>query len=460
MSLSLSETALSSDPSDLPNQLEPSDLLESVGQIVEAEGQIINVKKFGWGGFVILQTARGVLQVVVSPSESLDALPKGAFVRIMGEVSEKRVKKNQPRAIELQFQSVEILSVPNLDSELDPEIDLSKPALKLEQSSLLDNQVHTLRHRARRAIFIVQSEIKRSFAEFLSSQGFVDISTPKIGAGNAEGGANVFGLDYYGQAAFLAQSPQFYKQFLATAFRRVYEVGPVFRAEKSKTSRHLSTYTSMDLEMSFIRGFEDVMQMEAAMLAHVVASVDRNCSDQLETLRASGLAQDELPDLTGGIPQITFADAKQLILEKYGKASADDNDLEPDDELKISQAVLEETGSEFVFVTEYPWKKRPFYTMRKPEDPQVTRSFDLLFRGLEITTGGQREHRLVEQTEAMNDKGIDPESFTDFLALHRRGAPPHGGLGMGMERLTMQLLGISNVKQATLFPRDTSRLTP
>lgn len=456
----LKENFLSTDPSDLREQLEHDHLLDRVGEVVQAEGQIINLKTFSWGGFAILQTARGLLQIVVSPAEKLVEMPKGAFVCVEGLVKEKRVKKNAPRAVELEFHSVNVLSKPTLDPNLDMEVDLSKPELNLEQSVLLDNQVATLRHRARRAIFIVQSEIKRSFGEFLSSQGFVDISTPKIGAGNAEGGANVFGLDYYGQAAFLAQSPQFYKQFLATAFRRVYEVGPVFRAEKSRTSRHLSTYTSMDLEMSFIRGFEDVMQMEAAMLAHVVDSVDKNCGDQLDVLRQAGLMKNDLPDLTSGIPQITFQDAKKLILDKYGKASADLHDLEPDDELKISEAVLDETGSEFVFITEYPWKKRPFYTMRKPEDTGVTRSFDLLFRGLEITTGGQREHRFDEQIENMHSKGIDPSSFNDFLALHRRGAPPHGGLGMGMERLTMQLLGIPNVKQATLFPRDTVRLTP
>ncbi len=454
MPLDLTENRLSTSPNDLRGLIEAQDLLDKVGQTATIEGAVLNVRALKWGGFVVLRTPTSTIQVVVS-LEQLPHFQKGNFMKVTGEVKTKQSKTGKPE-VEIACSQADILSA----SQAEPALDISGLALNASQSTVLDERLLSLRNPTERAIFQVQAEIARAFREFLNGQRFTEIFSPKIVGGNAEGGANVFGLDYFGTPAFLAQSPQFYKQFMVPVHGRVFEIGPVFRAEPSRTSRHLTTYTSMDLEMGPIRGFEDVMQMEAAMLAHVISAVRQNCAEAFELLKKSGTLQQDLPELSGGIPQVRFADAKAMIADRFGKQSTDDHDLEPEDERLISQAVKDETGSEFVFVTHYPWAKRPFYTKRDPEDQEVTKSFDLLFKGIEITSGGQRINDYDEQVQAMRDKGLDPSGFEQFLRLHQLGTPPHGGLGLGLERLTMQLTGVDNVKRATLFPRDMGRLHP
>lgn len=454
MKLNLEENKLSTSPADLTFPIEARDLLDKVGQTATVEGAVLNIRALKWGGFVILKTPTSTIQVVVS-SEQLPQFQKGNFVRVTGEIKAKQSRTTTPE-VEIACCEVGVLS----SSKVEPAFDIGGLSLSASQSTVLDERLLSLRNPTERAIFQVQAEIARAFREFLNGQRFTEIFSPKIVGGNAEGGANVFGLDYFGVPAFLAQSPQFYKQFMVPVHGRVFEIGPVFRAEPSRTSRHLTTYTSMDLEMGPIRGFEDVMQMEAAMVFHVITSVRKNCAEALELFSKSGKLQKDLPELPDGIPQVRFGDAKRMIADRFGKKSNDDNDLEPEDERLISQAVKDETGSEFVFVTHYPWAKRPFYTKRDPDDSEVTRSFDLLFKGIEITSGGQRINEYDEQVQAMTDKGLDPSDFEQFLRLHQLGTPPHGGLGLGLERLTMQLTNVDNVKRATLFPRDMSRLNP
>ena len=237
------------------------------------------------------------------------------------------------------------------------------------------------------------------------------------------------------------------------AFERVYEVGPVFRAEKHATQRHLNEYTSLDFEMGFISAFTDVMEMEQGFLQYLMELLGREYAAELALLKV------ELPDVTQ-IPAVRFDEIKRLAAEKYGYQIRDPYDLEPEEEHAIGRYAKEEWGSDFVFVTHYPSKKRPFYAMDDPADPKFTLSFDLLFRGLEVTTGGQRIHDYAAQVAKMEERGMDPAEFESYLMIHKYGMPPHGGLGIGLERLTMQLCGLDNIRRACLFPRDRTRLEP
>jgi len=305
---------------------------------------------------------------------------------------------------------------------------------------------------------------------YLKAHHFTEIHTPKIVSEGAEGGANIFHLKYFDKEACLAQSPQFYKQMMVGVFERVFEIGPVFRAETHDTSRHLNEYTGVDFEMGFIENFEELMAMETGMLKEAMAAVKEQCPEAVSLLGV------RIPEITE-IPFLKFQEAKELLHKGYSgtkkeptenskdKAyiSETDNralDFSPEEEKMLCRLIQQKTGSEFVFVTHYPSAKRPFYAMDDPEHPGETLSFDLLFRGMEITTGGQRIHSYQAQIEKMIQKGLDPEDFSSYLIIHRYGMPPHGGLGLGLERLTSRLLEQDNVRRASLFPRDIHRLTP
>jgi len=319
--------------------------------------------------------------------------------------------------------------------------------------NLLNYRPVTLRNEKERAVFKLQEGICRAIREFLYEERFTEVHTPKIVAEGAEGGANIFRLDYFGEQAYLAQSPQFYKQMMVGVFERVFEIAPVFRAEKHDTARHLNEYTSVDFEMGFIESFEEIMQMETKMLRYVMKFLREKYEQELSLLRVV------LPEFTE-IPAIRFYEAKELVAKEYHREMKDYEDFEPEEEKLLCELVRKQTGSEFVFVTHYPSKKRPFYAMDSKENPEETLSFDLLFRGLEVTTGGQRIHTYPEQVEKMKARGMKPEAFESYLMMHKYGMPPHGGLGLGLERLTAKLLGFENVRYATLFPRDINRLTP
>ena len=302
-------------------------------------------------------------------------------------------------------------------------------------------------------MFRIQEGITRGFRDFLYGQGFTEIHTPKLGAKSAEGGANLFKLEYFHRPAILQQSPQFYKQMMVGVFDRVFETAPVFRAEKHNTKRHLNEYTSLDFEMGYIDGFEDIMAMETGFLQYTMHLLKTSYAKELALLKI------ELPNVEK-IPRVRFDEAKQRVAEKYNRSFRNPFDLEPEEEVLIGQYFKEEYDSDFVFVTHYPSKKRPFYAMDDPADETYTLSFDLLFRGLEITTGGQRIHDYKKLMEKIAKRGMETEGMEHYLSAFKYGMPPHGGLGIGLERLTMQLIGEDNVREATLFPRDLSRLEP
>ena len=351
---------------------------------------------------------------------------------------------------ELQIHDVKILSLP---AEPLPIVINKKQLDNIQLNTVLDLRPVAMRNPKERAIFKIQEGIARGFREFLNKNGFTEIRTPKINFAGAEGGTNVFKLDYFGKQVFLAQSPQLYKQALVGVFGKVFEIAPVFRAEHHDTSRHLNEYISMDLEMGFINGFEDIMNMETGALKYIMSLLKTDYKKEVELLKA------DIPEIDA-IPTLKFMDAKKIIMEKFRYTPSDMKDFDPQEEEMLGKYAKKELGSDFIFITHYPSKKRPFYTMDDPEDPEYTLSFDLLFRGLEITSGGQRIHDYKEQVEKMEKCGMKPELFDTYLMFHKYGAPPHGGLGIGLERLTMHLLGFKNVREATMFPRDINRVTP
>ena len=311
----------------------------------------------------------------------------------------------------------------------------------------------SLRNLQERAKFRIQEGVVRGFRDFLYSQGFTEIHTPKIGAKSAEGGSNLFRLEYFHRPAVLQQSPQLYKQMMVGVFERVFETGPVFRAEKHNTKRHLNEYTSLDFEMGYIDGFEDLMSMETGFLQYMLKLLKEDYQKELDLLKITLPSADK-------IPAVRFDKAKELVAERYNRKIRNPFDLEPEEEALIGRYFKEEYGSDFVFVTHYPSKKRPFYAMDDPEDSRFTLSFDLLFDGLEITTGGQRIHDYQALCDKIAARGMTEEGLEQYLDTFKHGMPPHGGLGIGLERLTMKLLGEENVRETTLFPRDLSRLEP
>lgn len=432
--------------------LEISELLlnAEAGQKVHVNGAVHTIRDMGTVAFVILRKREGLLQCVYEEGIAgfeLNGIKEAATVEIEGTL-EKNEKA--PNGIEIRMEKLRILSEP-ADERMP--LAISKWKLKTSLEAKLNYRAISLRNVRERAKFRIQEGLIRAFRDFLYSQGFTEIHTPKIGAKGAEGGANIFKLDYFHRPAVLAQSPQFYKQMMVGVFDRVFETAPVFRAEKHNTKRHLNEYTSLDLEMGYIDGFEDIMAMETGYLQYAMRLLSSDYAKELQILDIT------LPKV-GQIPAVRFHEIKEAVSEKYGHKMRNPFDLEPEEEQLISRYVKEEWDSDFVFVTHYPSKKRPFYAMDDPEDTRYTLSFDLLFRGMEVTTGGQRIHDHRMLTEKIEARGMTEEGMEDYLAAFKHGMPPHGGLGIGLERLTMKLAGEDNVRETTLFPRDLSRLEP
>ena len=421
---------------------------ELVGTAVEAEGAVHRVRNLGEVVFVVLRQAEGLLQAVFDREtfEKAGEIREGATLQVTGTLREE---PRAPHGIEIAVKEAVLLSSPA--SPLPLPVD--RLVLKASLEARLDHRAISLRNVRERAKFRVQEGIVRGFRDFLYSQGFTEIHTPKIGAKGAEGGANIFKLSYFHKPAVLAQSPQFYKQMMVGVFDRVFETGPVFRAEKHNTRRHLNEYTSLDFEMGYIRGMEDVMGMETEMLRYVMELLRREYGRELSLLGC------EPPEISS-IPALRFDEAKELAAKTYGRPARAPYDLEPEEESLIGRYAKEHLGSDFVFITHYPAKKRPFYAMDDPEDGRYTLSFDLLYKGLEITTGGQRIHDYHSLMAKLESRGMTGEGMEEYLEAFRCGMPPHGGLGIGLERLTTQLLGEDNVREGCLFPRDMGRLTP
>ncbi len=431
---------------------EISDILaQGISGKVKINGYIHTIRDMGEVAFVVLRKREGLVQCVYEEGVTncvLKELKEGMTVEVEGNLHEE---ERAPLGFEVRLTEVTVLSSPKEGTMLP--LPISKWKMKTSLETKLNYRPISLRNIRERAIFKIQEGIIRGFRDFMFSQGFTEIRTPKIVAGNAEGGANVFKLEYFGSKAFLAQSPQFYKQTMVGVYDRVFEAAPVFRAEKHNTTRHLNEYTSLDFEMGYIDGFEDVMAMETEMLRYVFTFLGEKYDKELKLLEVT------LPKIES-IPAVRFDEAKVLISEKYNRKIKNPYDLEPEEEVLIGKYFKEEYESDFVFVTHYPSKKRPFYAMDDPADPKFTLSFDLLYKGMEITTGGQRIHSYDAQVAKMMARGMNPEEFSNFLMIHKHGMPPHGGLGIGLERLTMKLLNEQNVRETTMFPRDVSRLEP
>lgn len=416
---------------------------------VKINGAVHTIRNMGEVAFVILRKADGLVQCVYEEGKmnfDLKNLKEESSVEITGTVI---TEKRAPHGFEIHLKTIDILSQPE---EVLP-IAINKYKMHTSLEARLAVRPVSLRNVRERAKFKIQEGIVRGFRDFLYGQGFTEIHTPKIVARGAEGGSNVFRLDYFNKKAELGQSPQFYKQTMVGVYDRVFEVAPVFRAEKHNTTRHLNEYMGLDFEMGYIDGFEDVMAMETGFLQYTMELLKNEYQKELTILEVI------LPDVSR-IPSVRFDKAKELASEKYNRKIRNPYDLEPEEELLIGQYFKEEYDSDFVFVTHYPSKKRPFYAMDDPSDSKFTLSFDLLFKGLEVTTGGQRIHDYKKILEKMERRNMDPKDIASYLMIFKYGMPPHGGLGIGLERLTMKLLGEQNVRETSLFPRDVNRLEP
>jgi nondiscriminating aspartyl-tRNA synthetase len=418
-----------------------SQLPERAGTPVLLQGWVHRIRNLGGVRFLVLRDRGGLAQVIVPKSLDLGAIHAEWVVQVRGNA---RAEPRAPRGVEVLAEQIEVISPAE-----PPPIDVFSPATA-DQSrleTLLDHRAISLRMPEVLDIFRVQSEILRSFRETLLAENFTEISTPKLVLAGAEGGSALFEVAYYEQKAYLAQSPQFYKQMMVgSGLERVFEVGHAYRAEKSETSRHLTEFVSLDFEMGFIEGVQDVIDA----LTRVIRATVKNVRERFKR---------ELAEIET-IPQIDFLEAKRILAEKVGKTSGIEGDLDTEGEKLIGQWAQETLGSEFLFVTGYSRACRPVYTMPLASDPSRTASFDLLYRGVEISTGGQRIHHYDELVDSFISRGLKPENYVEYLEAFKHGMPPHGGMGLGLERLTKQLLNLDNVKEACLFPRDRNRLRP
>lgn len=429
----------------LVKEFDLEDAKGRIGEKIEISACVHRIKNMGSISFVVLRTARNVVQTVYNANEckdSIEGLREGQFVNVSGVITENA---KDPNGIEIVLDSISLISCPAAEYPLK----LAQGKLNCSLDVNLDNRSVALRNPYERAIFKLQEGIVHGFSEFLHKNGFTEIHTPKIVAQGAEGGANIFHIDYFGKPAFLNQSPQFYKQTAVAFFDRVYEIAPVYRAEKHATSRHINEYIGLDFEMGYIDSMYDVMAMETAMLKYVFEFLKANYQNEIKILDA------DIPEITE-IPSIKFIDAMNLLRGEGSKKL----DLDPEDEVALCEYAKEKYNSDFIFVTHFPSSKPPFYAMNSREDSREAYKFDLLFRGLEITSGGQRIHDYNEQVEKMKAQGLNPDDFASYLEAHKYGLPPHGGLGIGLERLLMKILKLSNIRTTSMFPRDINRLLP
>jgi nondiscriminating aspartyl-tRNA synthetase len=437
-------------PSEADIPLSLDELRWKEGENISVTWLVERVKRM-WAhlAFAPIHLQRGRVQSVFTGENvsMLDDTSKWDFVTVAWKI----VKNDQVQWwVEIKAESIEQISKNDSNNS---SMQFWRE-MKENLDTILNGRIESLRNAEQKAIFTLSHAISGAFKDFCTKEGFIEIHTPKIVAKWAEGGANVFKLDYFWREASLAQSPQFYKQFMVPVFHRVFEVAPAFRAEQHATSRHINEYTSLDIEMWPIQNFREIMEMETKLIQFIIEKLSADFSEELELLKV------ELPEIWDGIPEITFDAAKKLVSQRFNRLITDMDDMEPEEERLLAQIVKEETGSRFVFITHFPSKKRPFYTMPNWEFPEKTDSFDLLFDGLEITTWGQRIHWYDEQVRAMIEKGLDPKEFNDFLSLHKSWTLPHWGFGIWSERLLQKIVGKSNIKATTLFPRDTKRLTP
>jgi nondiscriminating aspartyl-tRNA synthetase len=406
-----------------------AELAEHAGQRVEIAGWVHRRRQLKSVSFLVVRDRTGLAQVVAPHSAELPG--EESVVRVAGLAT---ANPQAPGGVELTGPRITVLAEPAQP----PPFELFRPEVNAGLPAVLDHAPVALRHPGLRLPFEISAAGVAGFRTTLDRLGFTEIHTPKIVGSATESGADVFGVDYFGRRAYLAQSPQFYKQTMVGVFERVYEVGPVFRAEPHDTARHLAQYTSLDAEFGFVDDHRDVMAVLRETLAGMVAEVRERVP------RAARL----LPEVPAEIPAVHFADV------------SDEPDLSPARERELSAWALREHGSDFLFVTGYPMAKRPFYTHPDPARPGYSNGFDLLFRGLELVTGGQRLHRHADYLAALAARGEEAGPYEGYLRAFAHGMPPHGGFAVGLERWTARLIGAANIRSATLFPRDLHRLSP
>ena len=430
-----------------------ADLSEKVGEQVTIRGWVQVVRDQKRMQFLVIRDESGQAQVVIgkedpptSLNEQVSSLTAESAVTVTGTVvADERVKLG---GLELQLDGLTV------DSPAEPE-------LPIASDSALDKRIDwrylDLRRPDRRLIFEVQTTVEHAMREFWRREGFTEIHTPKMMGSASESGAELFKVEYFERTAYLAQSPQFYKQMaIAAGFGKVFEIGPVFRANPSFTSRHDTEFTSVDVELSWIDSHEDVMAFEEMWLAHVLGAVKDAHGEAIEATFETELVVPSVP-----FPRVTLEEAKELLREAgHDSVPGPEHDLDPPSERALSALIKQKHGHEFVFVTDYPTSVRPFYHMRYEDRPTVTKSFDLLWKGIELTTGAQREHRYEQLLVQARDKGVDPGPIQYYLDFFRFGAPPHGGFGFGLTRLLMQLLNQENVREVTFLYRGPNRLEP
>jgi nondiscriminating aspartyl-tRNA synthetase len=404
-----------------------AELTLHVGERVTIAGWVHRRRELKSVSFLIVRDRAGLAQVVVPAGTPLPE--EETVVRVTAEVTANEVA---PGGVELTAPEITVVS----GVEHHTPFEIFRPTLSPALPTQLDHAPLSLRHPSRREALRLAAQATSAFRETLDRLEFTEIHTPKIVESATESGATVFALDYFGRPAYLAQSPQFYKQLMVGVFERVYEVGPVFRAEPHDTTRHLAQYTSLDAEMGFIEDHRDVMGVLREVIAGIMARI----------------CEIEVPK---EIPALHFTEAL-----KIAGAHPDEPDLAPADERAIGEWGLREHGSDFVFVTGYPMVKRPFYTHPDPSRPGYSNGFDLIFRGVELVTGGQRLHRYEDYVAALRERGEPIEPFRSYVDSFKLGFPPHGGFAIGLERLVARVVGAANVREVTAFPRDLHRVAP
>ncbi|MCF7843603.1 aspartate--tRNA(Asn) ligase [Candidatus Gracilibacteria bacterium] len=429
------------------------DISKSVGSEVTVKGWIDVRRDQGKMVFLDLRDVTGKVQAVVLPNhvEALDVAQKVRpewIVSVTAQVN-KRPERNIKEGVingdvELEVLTIEVIAeAQDVPFELGSEVNLD---------THLDLLPYTLRGEKYKSIFKVQSTILKAFREFLITEGFTEFQAPKLIGEDAEGGANSFDLEYFGHTAHLAQSPQFYKQIMVGVFERVFTTGNVYRAEKHATSRHLNEYTSLDFEMGFIKDHTDIIEMETSLLRYIISALKKECTREFELLNAT------FPELPENVPVMKLREAQQIIKKEFGEDCSQEPDLEPQHERWLCEYAKKNFNSDFIFITHFPISKRPMYTYEDENDIGYAKGFDLLFRGVEITTGGQRIHNYEKLVKSMENKGLNSNQFRYYLQAFKYGMPPHGGLGLGLERITSKFLGLENIKEATMFPRDINRI--
>ncbi len=423
----------------------------NIGKEILLKGWIHQIRPLGKIAFILLRDRTGIVQTIITDLKRINVaeLERESAIEILGKVKQE---KQAPEGIEVEVSKINVIS--QTHTPIPFEVNRTQDMLNLKIDMILDHRPFSLRNPELGSVFKVQAEICRSFAEFMRQNGFLEVHTSKIIAQGTEGGTALFPIQYFEQKAYLAQSPQFYKQMLVGAgYERVFEIGFVYRAEDHATSRHINEYLSLDFEMGFIESYQDVINLEIGFLKFLFDNLNKNCSRELNIHKIT------LPEIKE-IPQIPLLEAMKIVNKEFNRESSRTDDLDPEGEKMICEYVQKKFNSDFVYIINYPATARPFYTMPDLENPGLTKSFDLLYKGLEVTTGSQRIHDYQMLIYNIKKFKMNPEAFDFYLEIFRFGMPPHGGLAIGTERLTQQILNLKNVREACLFPRDRYRLTP